>query len=141
VEGVPSDHDAVETHRVTVSAVGRTDRPAVELPGAVECEAGDTCWFALDGTGYHARIERTLEDERVIKHVADNARLARRGEGENRLVDWVEAADVSLGGSAHFDVVTAGYAYGLRTPGSRVVYRAPDPPNEDLAAIAQDLEP
>ncbi|MFC6863578.1 hypothetical protein ACFQGE_08890 [Halomicroarcula sp. GCM10025817] len=137
---VPSDHDAVETHRVPIARVGRTDSPQVVLPDAVALEDGSVVRVALDGTQYHAAVERDIDGDRVLSHVADNARLAREREGENRLAEWVRDADVSLGGSAHFDVVTPGHEYGLRTPGTRVVYTTTERPNRSLSDIAESLD-
>jgi len=137
---LPSDHDAVTTHRVTVGRVGRTDRPRIELPDSVALEDGDVVECVLDGGEYHALVETTLDGTPMIQRVADNPRLAREGEGENRLVEWFRDADVSLDGSVHLDVVTAGYKYGIRTPGERVVYSATDAPDDSLADIARNLD-
>ncbi|WP_254273066.1 DUF7112 family protein [Haloarcula marina] len=137
---VPSDHEAVETHRVSLAAIGRTDRPRVHLPTALGLQDGDVVGFALDGDDFYAAVETTLDGDLSITHVADNRRLARERDGENRLVEWVADAAVSVGGSAHLDVVTAGQEYGLRTPGKRVVYTATDGPDSSLSDIAQDLD-
>lgn len=137
---LPSDHDAVASHRATLSRVGRTDRAQVELPDAIEVDPGDVVRLALDGTVSHALVERTLEGEPVIRRAADNARLAREGDGPDRLQEWVADADVRVGGSVAFDVVTSGFKYGLRTPGRRVVYEATDPPSSSLSDIAADLD-
>jgi len=137
---LPSDHEAVETHRVPVESVGRTDRPKVELPDGIDVVEGDVVRLVLGGEEYHARVDAALDEELVVIHVADNARLAREGDGENRLAEWVDASAVTLGGSAHLDVVTAGYKYGLREPGKRVVYSATDAPDSSLADIARDLD-
>jgi hypothetical protein len=137
---VPSDHETVETHRVPVESVGRTDRPRVVLPADLEFEDGDTLRLALDGDRYHAVVETNLDGEPVLSHVADNRRLAREREGTNRLAKWVAEADVSLDGSAHLDVVTDGTEYGLRTPGNRVVYTATGGPDASLSDIARNLD-
>ncbi|WP_336336632.1 DUF7112 family protein [Haloarcula brevis] len=137
---VPSDHDAVETHRVPVESVGRTDRPRVLLPAGLGFDDGDTLRLALDGDRYHAVVETSLDGEPVVSHVADNRRLARERAGTNRLAEWVADGDVSLGGSAHLDVVTDGEEYGLRTPGKRVVYTATGGPDASLSDIARDLD-
>ena len=137
---LPSDHDAVETHRATVSQVGRTGRPQVELPDAVSLDEGEVVRVALDGEAYHGRVESTLDGRRVFRRVVDNARLAREGDGENRLNEWFDGVDVQFGGSVHLDVVTDGYTYGLRTPGSRVVYAATDAPDSSLTDIARNLD-
>jgi 3-hydroxyisobutyrate dehydrogenase-like beta-hydroxyacid dehydrogenase len=49
-------------------------------------------------------------------------------------------ADVTLGGTAHLDVLTESEEYGLRTPGKRVVYTATGGPDSSLADIANDLD-
>ncbi|GCF14116.1 hypothetical protein Harman_20510 [Haloarcula mannanilytica] len=137
---VPSDHETIETHRVPVESVGRTDRPRVVLPTALDLTDGDTVRLALDGDQYHAVVETNLDSEPVISHVADNRRLARERDGTNRLAEWIADSDVSLGGSAHLDVVTDGTEYGLRTPGKRVVYAATDGPDSSLSDIARNLD-
>lgn len=139
-ERVPSDHDAVSTHRVPLEAVGRTGRPRVVLPADLGVSGGDIVVVALDGDDHYAPVSSTIDGDSVITHAADNRRLARERGGENRLAEWVEAADVSLGGSVHLDVVTAGHQYGLRTPGRRVVYTASDPPSSSLSDIAEGLD-
>ncbi|MFB6224023.1 MAG: hypothetical protein ABEH86_10195 [Haloarcula sp.] len=137
---VSSDHDTVETHRVPVESIGRTDRPRIILPAELDFEDGDTVRLALDGDWYHGSVETTLDGEPVISHVADNRRLARERGGTNRLAEWVADSNVSLGGSAHLDVVTNGTEYGLRTPGKRVVYTATGGPDSSLSDIARDLD-
>lgn len=137
---VPSDHDAVDTHRVPVESVGRTDRPRVVLPDSLGLEAGDAVRFALDGERYHAVVGSTLDGDTVVSHIADNRRLAREGEGTNRLAEWIAESDVSLGGTAHLDVVTDGTEYGVRSPGTRVVYTTTEEPDSSLADIARDLD-
>jgi hypothetical protein len=139
-ERVPSDHDAVDTHRVPVEAVGRTGRPRVVLPDGVGLSDGDVVTLALDGDNYEAHVETTLDGTLTVTHVADNRRLARERDGENRLAEWVADGTVSVGGSAHLDVVTEGHQYGLRTPGARVVYTATDAPDSSLSDIASDLD-
>jgi len=137
---LPSDHEAVETRRVRIGRVGRTDRPRIELPADLDLAEGDVIECVLDGAGYYARVETTLEGTPMVQHAADNRRLARENEGENRLVEWFGASDCSLDGSVHLDIVTPGHTYGLRTPGQRVVYSATDAPSDSLASIAEDLD-
>lgn len=137
---VPSDHDAVDTYRARLAQVGRTGRPQVVVPDELDVAADDVLRVALDGEQYHGRVESSLDGDLVIRHVADNARLARERDGENRLAEWVDGADVTIGGSAHLDVVTEGYLIGLREPGTRVVYAATDAPDQSLADIASDLD-
>lgn len=137
---LPSDHDAVQTHRGPVSQVGRTGRPEVAIPDALPLEDGDVIHLVLDGEQYHGQVETTLEGDTVIRRAADNARLVREGEGEDRLSEWFDAIDVAFGDSVHFDVVTEGHKYGLRSPGNRVVYSATDRPDSSLTDIARNLD-
>ncbi|WP_324665546.1 DUF7112 family protein [Haloarcula sediminis] len=139
-ERVPSDHDAVDTHRVPIEAVGRTGRPRVVLPDDLGLGDGDVVSLVLDGDSHEARVETSLDGDPTITHAADNRRLARERDGENRLAEWVADADVSVGGSAHLDVVTEAHQYGLRTPGRRVVYTATAAPDSSLSDIASDLD-
>jgi hypothetical protein len=139
-ERVPSDHESIETHRVSVSSAGGTDRPSVELPDAVDPD-GDVVRLVLDGTEYHARVDEHFAGPPAIRGAYDNARLAREPrEGTNRLTEWVEQSSISLGSSVQLDVVTPGYKYGLREPGTRVVYTASEPPSSSLSQIARDLD-
>jgi hypothetical protein len=136
---LPSDHEAIETRRVPVSRVGRTDRPRIELPEDLGVAAGDVIECVLDGERFYARVETTIDGQPMVQHAADNRRIAREVDGENRFAEWFAESDCSLEGSVHLDVVTAGHTYGLRTPGSRVVYTATDTPDDSLASIAEDL--
>jgi len=139
-ERLPSDTDAVTTHRVPLEAVGRTGRPRVVLPAELDLQDGDVIALSLDGESYHAAVRTNLDGDSVVTHAADNRRLARERDGKNRLTEWVDDADVSLGGTVHMDVITAGHQYGLRTPGTRVVYTARDPPSSSLSDIADGLD-
>jgi hypothetical protein len=137
---IPSDHDAVTSHRVRYGTVGHTSRPEVVLPDGIDVGPGDVVRLSLEGTGVHAAVVETLSGETALQGAFDNARLARSdGEGEDRLQDWAADAGLEAGDQLLLDVVTAGYAYGLRRPGERVVYEAPDPPDAGLSDIARDL--
>lgn len=139
-ERVPSDHEAVDTHRVPLDSVGHTGRPRIVLPDAIALSNGDTVVLGLDGDRHYATVDTTLDGDIVIAYAAENRRLARERDGPNRLGEWVEDAGVSLGGSAHLDVVRPGHQYGLRTPGTRVVYTATDAPDSSLSDIASDID-
>lgn len=140
-ERLPSDHPAVETHRIHLEAVGRTGRVRVPVPSTLEVATGDVVRLFLDGDGFHAAVEETLGGDLAIAGAFDNARLARAGdEGTDRFREWVQDRGLAAGDPVALDVVTAGYAYGLRNPGERVVYRAPDPPADSLRDIAADLD-
>jgi hypothetical protein len=138
---IPSDHDAVTSHRTHLETVGRTDRPRVPLPDGVDATVGDVVRLSLEGEAYHAQVHDSLYDEPDVRGAFANPRLARtEGEGEDHLRAWADT--VGLGGDDPlvFDVVTPGFKYGLRRPGERVVYAATDSPSSSLADIARDLD-
>ncbi|WP_336001749.1 DUF7112 family protein [Halorientalis halophila] len=137
---LPSDHDAVATHRASLERVGRTDRPKVVAPADAALPADEIVRLVLDGSTYHARVETSLDGDPEISGAYDTPTLAREpGSGENRLAEWVAEADVSVGGSVLLDEVTSEFQYGLRAPGERTVYEATEKPSDSLAAIAEDL--
>jgi len=140
-ERVPSDHDAVAHHRVHLETVGRTSRPRVPFPAALDVAADDVVRLSLAGRDTHAQVTETLGGDLAVEGAFDNARLARTAdEGENRLQAWVDEAGLGPGDPIALDVVTSGYAFGLRRPGERVVYQAREPPSDALADIARDLD-
>ena len=130
--------DGVETVRAAIERAGALDRPKLVVPegtmpeGVVRVDA--------DGTTYHAHVEVGLDGDLEVRGLYDNARLARTGEGENRLGEWVEAAGLEAGRSALVDVVVEGEQYGLRAPGDRAVYDVMETPDDSLASIAEDLD-
>ncbi len=137
---LPSDHDAVETHRASLERVGRTDRPKVVVPDDAAVPTDELVRIVVDDRTYHARIETSLQRDPEITGAYDTPTLARDpGDGENRLETWVESADVTVGGSVLLDVVTEGFQYGLRAPGERAVYDATEAPSDSLSAIADEL--
>lgn len=143
-DSVPSDHPSLSSHRVHLSSVGHTGRVQVVLPDDCEATAGDVVSLSLAGTNCYSLITTTLTDERVIRGAFANRRLAREGpdshESENEFLSWVDESGLEAGDTVVFDVLTEGYAYGLRQPGERVVYHPPDAPNSSLTDIAQSLE-
>ena len=139
-DGLPSDHDAVESHRVHLRQVGRTSRLAVSLPESLSCVPDDVVRLSLEGTVAYARVDTDLRDNPVVRGAFPTKRLARTpDEGEDRLASWVSEAGFDGGDPAVLDVVTEGYAYGLRQPGERVVYASVDAPDSSLADIADSL--
>ncbi|MFB6083651.1 MAG: hypothetical protein ABEJ94_05350 [Halorientalis sp.] len=137
---VPSDHDAVVTHRATLERVGRTDRPKVVVPEDATVPTDEVVRLVVDGRTCHARVETGLQGDPEITGAYDTPTLARDpGDGRNRLQAWVTEADVSVGGSVLLDVVTEGFKYGLRAPGERTVYEATEKPDAGLSSIADDL--
>jgi hypothetical protein len=136
---IPSDHPTVDSHRVRLATVGRTGRPRVPLPDGLDCD--DVVSLSLEGDRGHAHVTTDLSRKPVIDGVYANARLARDDdEGENALTSWVAGHDLSTDDPLLIDVLTPGYAYGLRRPGERVVYRTVDPPDTGLAEIARELD-
>lgn len=103
-------------------------------------ESNSSVHVVLSGQQYHARIERSFDGIPEIRAVRDNARLAREGEGENRLHEWFEASDLGYGRSVHVDVVEQDHLYGVRLPGDRAIYTDTPKPNSSLADIARDLK-
>lgn len=144
-ERIPSDHETVESHRVRLATVGRTGRPEVELPEAVELdvEEGDVIRLFVGGEEGHARVEETLTGASVLRGAFQNARLARadtREGAEDLLATWRDDHGLEAGAALLLDEVTPGFAYGIREPGERVLYPDREPPSDDLSAIAENLE-
>lgn len=139
-ERIPSDHASVTTYRARLVRSGGTRRPCLRLPDEVGVEAGDLVRLVLDRREYHARVDEDATG-RLVRGAYDNRRLARTtGEGENRLVEWVEAAGRGPEAAVELDEVTAGSLYGVRVPGTRTTYEATEEPDESLASIARGLE-
>jgi len=139
-ESVPSDHPTVDSHRLSVGQVGRTGRPELVLPDEIGASDGDTIYLAFDDEDTYAVVTSTLDGDRAIRGAFANRRLARAdGEGENLLKAWLERCGFGPGDAVVLDVLTDGFAYGLREPGARVVYSPPDPPDASLSEIASSL--
>jgi hypothetical protein len=137
---LPSDHDTVDSHRVTLERVGRTNRLRVPLPDDLAHQPGDILHLSFEGTVAHARVTERLDGRAVLDRAADNRRLARHGDGADRLHEWTQEAGLAVGDPIVVDVVTPDYAYGIRRPGERIIYAAPDPPSDSLTRLAEDLE-
>jgi len=138
-ERVPSDHDALPTHRVNVETVGRTGRLRVPLPEAVDTDR-TVVRLSLAGTDAHARVRIDLGGAPVVERAAPDAALARSGDGADLLADWLAEHGLTAGDAMVVDVLAPGYQYGLRPPGERVVYRVRDPPRDGLRDIAEGLD-
>ena len=151
---VPSDGEDVSSVRVSLARSGGTRRPCVRLPeddeldGRVESgdpdglgvSAGDVIRVAFDRDEHYARVVGDSAG-RLLRGAFDNRRLAREpGEGENRLVEWLDANGREPGDSVVLDVVVPGELYGLRIPGERTVYDANRGPRSSLADIARDVD-
>lgn len=139
-DALPSDHPVVDSHRVELDAVGSTGRPQLVLPAKLSCDPGDSVRLSIEGTQTHAEVVSTLRGDPGIRGAYANRRLARTGDGENLLADWLDESGHGPGSTLVLDVLTEGYAYGLREPGKRVVYEPVERPDSSLADIAESLE-
>jgi len=130
--------DGVETVRASIERAGALDRPKLLVPEGTMPEGV----VRVDDAGatYHARVEVGLDGDLELRGLYDNARLARTGEGENRLGEWVAEAGLEAGRSALVDVVVDGEQYGLRAPGTSAVYDVMESPDDSLASIAEDVD-
>lgn len=137
---IPSDHDTVSTHRVSLSSVGRTSRVQVSLPDGLSCEPFDVVSLSLSGRNYHSQLQRAVSGDLVVRGAFDNRRLAKADGGDNRFQEWVTDAGRGPGDSLELDVLREGFAYGLRVPGERVIYEPPEPQRSSLTDIAESLE-
>jgi hypothetical protein len=135
---LPSDHPAVDSHRVELGTVGATSQPELLLPPDLTCETGDFVRLVLDGTATHAEVVATMDGKRALRGAHENRRLARSERGPGLLADWLEEYDP--GTTLVLDVLTEGYAYGLREPGERVVYDPVEQPRSSLRDIAEGLD-
>jgi len=138
-DAIPSDHPAVDSYRVKLTAVGSTSRSQLLLPEAVTCEDGDFVRMVVDGQHGHAEVVSTLGDDRAIRGAYVDKRLARTKNGEDILSRWLDDGGFGPGSTFVLDVLTAGYAYGLREPGDRVVYEPIEKPDSSLSDIADSL--
>ena len=137
---IPSDHPVVDSHRVELDAIGSTGRPQVVLPPGLSCGVGETVWLSLAGAGSHAEVVESLDGDAAIRAAYANRRLARTGEGTDLLGDWFDENGFDPGTTLVLDVLTEGYGYGLREPGTRVVYEPVERPDPSLADIAESLD-
>jgi hypothetical protein len=137
---LPSDHAVVDSHRVELDAVGSTARPQLVFPPELSCAPGDFVRLSIGGTQTHAEVVSTLRGDIAIRSGHANRRLARTGDGDNLLADWLDGGGHGPGSTLVLDVLTEGYAYGLREPGERVVYEPVERPDSSLADIAESLE-
>jgi len=138
---IPSDHDAVESHRAHLDGIGRTRRLQLPLPSALSCSVDDVVSVSFDGGVHYAQITRTLDGDPAIRGAFPDRQLARTGDADNEFRAWLQAVGLSPGDPIVVDVLTDGHDYGLRLPGDRVVYEPPGEPDSSLAAIARGLDP
>lgn len=139
-DSIPSDHPAVDSHRVELSSVGSTGRAQLVLPSDVACDENEFVRLVVGDQQTHAQVVSTLGGELAIRSAYANKRLARTTDGEDRLSEWLDDTDFGPGSTLVLDVLTEGYAYGLREPGGRVVYEPIEKPDSSLSSIADSLE-
>jgi len=138
---LPSDHDQVQSYRASLIRSGRIRRACLQLPTEITLTEDEVIRLLLDEQQTHARISITAADEQVIRGAFKNSRVAQApGEGENLLEGWCEKHDLQIGDAVEVDVLDAGFCYGLRSPGDRVVYSVPSRPNASLHSIARNLD-
>ncbi len=137
---IPSDHETVTTHRVSLSSVGRTSRVQVALPDALACEPFDIVNLSLSGRNYHSQLQRAVSGDLVVMGAFENRRLARTETGENRFQQWITESGRGPGDALELDILREGFAYGLRIPGERVIYEPPEPQRSSLSDIAKSLD-
>lgn len=137
---VPSDHESIQTHRVEVVRSGGTRRPCVRLPDDLGVVDGDVVRLVLDRSTVYSQI-RSDSQGHFLRGAYGNRRLARTpGEGDNRLVEWLEEHGREPGDPLELDVVESGDQFGIRLPGERTVYEAVRGPSSSLSDIARDLD-
>jgi hypothetical protein len=137
---IPSDHDAIDSHRVHISTVGRTRRRQVVLPTGLECSLDDLVFVSLEGEGRHAAVTANLNSEPTLQDAFVTRQLARTQGGDDELGVWLDDNGLTDGDPLILDILRTGYAYGLRRPGERVVYSPPEPPDSTLQDIADSLD-
>jgi hypothetical protein len=138
---VPSDHEAIPSHRTHREQVGRTGRPRIPLPDALDVSVGDVIRLSLEGEEYHAQVTQSRDGGREVCGAFFDAQVARTdGEGQNYLTEWADDVGLAVGDPVVLDVITPGYKFGLRRPGERVVYEATDAPSSSLSDIARNLD-
>lgn len=137
---ISSDHDAIDSYRVHLSTVGRTRRLQVVLPTELECSIDDVVSVSLEEEPRHAQVTAGLDGKPTLQGVYATRQLARTQSGEDELGDWLDDHGLSDEDPLSLDILRAGYAYGLRRPGERVVYSPPEPPDSSLQDIADSLD-
>jgi len=137
---VPSDNPSVDSYGVTLDSVGSTNRPQLVLPTELCCERGDFVRLVTDEDRAHAEVVSALDGSHAIRAAYSDRAAARHGDGPDLLGCWLDEHDVGPGDTLVIDVLTEGYAYGLREPGDRVIYEPPRRPDASLSDIAESLE-
>jgi hypothetical protein len=130
--------DGLETIHGTILESSALDRLKLGVPdgampeGVVRVDAGRPT--------YHALVEVGLDGDLELRGLCDNVRMARERDGQNHLEDWVADNGLEAGRTVLLQVVVEGAQFGLRAPGEDAVYRVVERPDDDLAAIAEDVD-
>lgn len=138
---VASDHASISTLDGTIVAHGPTSRPAIELPDETECSTGEVLRLVVDGTVRFTVPQSFAGDTVRLSGAFETPDDARSPSGAtNQLRAWLDQIDLNIGRTVHVDVIDEGFKYGVRAPGTRVVYDAPESPSDSLASIASQIE-
>jgi hypothetical protein len=135
--------DTVPTVTGTLARAGGTRRRELRLPSAAadDFPAGEVVRVVVDGSEYHAQLQRNTDGAPVIRGAYATPSLARDpGNATDAFTAWVDEHDLEAGRSVHVDVVEPGFKYGFRAPGESATYEAHEPPSSSLADIAKSLE-
>jgi len=141
VDRVASDHSSLETLDAELVSHGPGSRRAVELSGDVTVPTGEVVRLVVDGAVRYTKPSRFAGETIRISGAFDAPDHARSpADRPNRLREWLDRTDLATGRTVHLDVIEEEFKYGLREPGERVVYDAPETPEDSLASIASRLE-
>ena len=137
---IASDHPSIESTRVRVTRHGGRGR-RIDVPAGILPEETVVRIVLDERTRFGRTVAPPTGDGRWVTGVYSSPKQARNpGNADNLLELWLDDHGTRTGGSLLLDTVEAGYAYGLREPGTRIVYQSVDRPADSLAAIARSLE-
>ncbi|MDS0476491.1 hypothetical protein [Natrinema sp. 1APR25-10V2] len=139
---IASDHPSVQTVRSTCTETATGVKLEVPAEDRDAFTTDEVVRVVVGGEELFARVERALTgDELAVPGVYETPDQARDPSGAtDRLREWIDEADVPMGGSVLIDVVEPEFLYGLRAPGETAFYDAREPPSDSLSEIAKDLE-
>ena len=136
---VPSE--GLDTIDATLVRHGPRGRQAVELPAGASIPTGEVLRLSIDGHERFVRPTTVAGDAVRIAGAYDAPDIARSSDDEHdRLREWIDGSDLDVGRTVHLDVIEPEFKYGLRAPGERRVYDAPEKPDDSLASIAEQVE-
>ena len=139
---LPSDSDAIDSHRATIVRRGGSRTPCLELPPAVAevVAVDDHLTIVIDGAEQHATVSGDNTGPLLYGAYETRKQARTTGAGPNRLGEWLRALDREIGDSVICDVIVDGERYGLRAPGARAVYTVKHEPRDSLQSIAESLD-